>query len=154
MPSSLTAQQSALPMSKRRAGSRQKVAAAAGAPAEAKARSGLVQFLGSTSSRSKVIRAWAPSARPSNAITTSAKSPPAACSSRPPVARSEQFLRPAQHQPPRCQGGLGAQPVTRAQSQKTAKAQIRDAGTSIALASRYWLTPRAAKTPHQAVHQG
>ena len=41
MPVPLTAQQSALTMSKRRAGSRQEVAAAAGVPAGAKARSTL-----------------------------------------------------------------------------------------------------------------
>jgi hypothetical protein len=41
MPAPLTAQQSALTLSKRRACSRQEVAAAAGAPAGAKARSAL-----------------------------------------------------------------------------------------------------------------
>lgn len=37
----------------------------------------------------------------------------------------------------RVMGCLGTEPVTRAQSQKTAKAHIRDAGTSMDLASRY-----------------
>jgi hypothetical protein len=41
MPAPLTAQQSALTISKRRPGNRQEVAAAAGAPAKAKARSAL-----------------------------------------------------------------------------------------------------------------
>jgi hypothetical protein len=41
MPASLSAKQIGLHMSKRRTGSRQKVAAAAGAPAAAKTRSGL-----------------------------------------------------------------------------------------------------------------
>jgi hypothetical protein len=39
-------------------------------------------------------------------------------------------------------GSLGTQPVARAQSQKAAEAQIRDAGTSMALANRYWLMLR------------
>jgi hypothetical protein len=48
MPAPLTPQQNALTLSKRRAGSRQEVAAAAGAPPEAKARSGLEALHGPT----------------------------------------------------------------------------------------------------------